>query len=68
MGNGVNIAGVGGAVVSSPSGISPPMGTEKFKRVTKSMLETILDSDKCYGVKWGKQYLFTFGGPGGDSC
>lgn len=90
MDNGVNVVGVGGAVVSSLSGISPPMGKGhlptkndmeaarvkdilfrgigEFKEVKKSKLETILDSNKCYGVRWGKDNLFTFGGPGGNSC
>lgn len=42
----------------------------------KCKLEKILDSDKCYGLREGRKksfdegtyVLFTYGGPGGDSC
>ncbi|XP_024012595.1 uncharacterized protein LOC18018077 [Eutrema salsugineum] len=92
--NGVDIMGVGGAVESSPSGRSPPMGNghlptqddmesarvytilyldqptaKTMKIVDKSYkLEKLLDSEKCYGLNRGKKMLFTFGGPGGNSC
>ncbi|ESQ41129.1 hypothetical protein EUTSA_v10015383mg [Eutrema salsugineum] len=94
----VDMVGVTGAVQSSPSGISPPMGNGhlptknedesarvkslviitsdfKLKGSDKYKLEKILDSDKCYGLRDGKtkyflkvSNLFTYGGPGGDSC
>ncbi|KAF8082832.1 hypothetical protein N665_0805s0005 [Sinapis alba] len=46
------------------------IGSKKFK------LEKILDNDKCYGLRDGRKkgfdegtyVLFTYGGPGGDSC
>ena len=46
------------------------IGSKKYK------LEKILDSDKCYGLRDGRKksfdegtyVLFTYGGPGGDSC
>ncbi|CAN8237238.1 unnamed protein product [Cochlearia groenlandica] len=92
LGTGVNTVGVGGAVESSPSGKSPPMGngnlptnddmhSARVKKLTtltsrdklfqypdESDLEKVLDNDKCYGVKKGKQHLLIFGGPGGDNC
>lgn len=92
MGGGANILGIGGAVQSSPSGVSPPMGnghlpTKKdmdsarvseflyryensdFKNYYQySKLDKLLDSEKCYGLKKGDDYFFTFGGPGGNSC
>ena len=41
----------------------------------KYNLEKVLDNNKCYGLKDGKKgisfkesILFTYGGPGGDSC
>ncbi|KAF8095204.1 hypothetical protein N665_0339s0073 [Sinapis alba] len=33
-----------------------------------SNLDKLLDSEKCYGLKKGGDYFFTFGGPGGNSC
>ncbi|KAL0709211.1 hypothetical protein Bca4012_016189 [Brassica carinata] len=40
-----------------------------FKNYYKySKLDKLLDSEKCYGLKKGHKYFFTFGGPGGDSC
>ena len=92
MGDGANILGIGGAVQSSSSGVSPPMGnghlpTKKdmdsarvseflyryensdFKNYYQySKLDKLLDSEKCYGLKKGDDYFFTFGGPGGNSC
>ncbi|CAL9228891.1 unnamed protein product [Arabidopsis halleri] len=40
----------------------------KFKRSKRSKLEYLLDNDKCYGLRKGKEHLFLFGGEGGDSC
>lgn len=46
----------------------------KVQRGDKYKLEKLLDNDKCYGLKDGKKAwfkepnLFTFGGPGGNSC
>lgn len=47
----------------------------KVKKGDKLKLGKVLDSNKCYGLKDGKNrgwfkdsVLFTYGGPGGDSC
>ncbi|ESQ41127.1 hypothetical protein EUTSA_v10015562mg [Eutrema salsugineum] len=47
----------------------------KIKGSDKYKLEKILDNDKCYGLRDGKtkyffkvSNLFTYGGPGGNSC
>lgn len=46
----------------------------KVQQSDKYKLEKLLDNDKCYGLKDGKKRffkvsnLFTYGGPGGDSC
>ncbi|KAG7601950.1 putative neprosin [Arabidopsis thaliana] len=45
-----------------------------FKYSKKLKLEKLLDDNKCYGLKDGKKQffkesnLFTYGGPGGNSC
>ncbi|KAG2274118.1 hypothetical protein Bca52824_056673 [Brassica carinata] len=46
-----------------------------FMASRKYKLEKLLDNNKCYGLKDGKKRiffkesnLFTYGGPGGDSC
>ncbi|EOA23041.1 hypothetical protein CARUB_v10003809mg, partial [Capsella rubella] len=47
----------------------------KVKGSDKYKLEKLLDNNKCYGLKDGKKrgwfkdpILFTYRGPGGDSC
>lgn len=46
----------------------------KVQESNKYKLENVLDNNKCYGLKDGKkriffkEILFTYGGPGGDSC
>ncbi|EOA22852.1 hypothetical protein CARUB_v10003582mg [Capsella rubella] len=42
--------------------------SKKFRGIDYSKLEIMLDSEKCYGLRRGKKHLFTFGGPGGNSC